>query len=113
MHCAARCGAKAAGVEEERARPFCWQDEQHAFVHGMEDELADMQSMGSLGNPPALFLMVNTEAMLVKRLEAEAVALRARLEGATPRTRRRRRVTGAVDEAGGAGAGTREPRVAT
>ena len=79
--------ADAASAEEETsARPFFWQDEhavqrQHIFVHGVEDELADAQSMGSLGSPSALFLMVDTEASLMERLEAEAAALRGRLGG--------------------------------
>jgi hypothetical protein len=64
----AGCGANAAGAEEERAlsvRPFCWQDDlkdehavrrQYVYEPGNEDELADVQSMASLGNPPVLFL---------------------------------------------------------
>jgi hypothetical protein len=80
----------AAGVEgaddEESARPFFWQDEhavqrQHIFVHGVEDKLTDAQSMGSLGRPSALFLMVDTEASFMERLEGAAVALRAELGG--------------------------------
>jgi TPR repeat protein len=78
-----------AGVnegEEESARPFFWQDEhavqrQHIFVHGVEDELADARSMGSMGRPSALFLMVDTEASFMERLEEAAAALRARLGG--------------------------------
>jgi hypothetical protein len=76
--------ADAAATEQESARPFFWQDEhavqrQHIFVHGVEDELADARSMGSLGRPSALFLMVDTEASFMERLEAAAAALRARL----------------------------------
>jgi hypothetical protein len=47
----------------------------------VEDELADARSMGSLGRPSALFLMVDTEASFMERLEAAAAALRARLGG--------------------------------
>jgi hypothetical protein len=70
---------------EDNARPF-WQDEhavqrQHVFVQGVEDELADARSMGSLGSPSALFLMVDTETSFMGRLEAAAAALRPRLEG--------------------------------
>jgi hypothetical protein len=79
--------ADAAGAEEEEsARPFFWQDEhavqrQHIFVHGVEDELAGARSMGSLGRPSVLFLMVDTEASFMERLEAAAAALRGRLAG--------------------------------
>jgi TPR repeat protein len=74
----------AAGGEEASARPFFWQDEhavqrQHIFMHGVEDELADTRSMGSLGRPSALFLMVDTEASFMEGLEAAAAALRSRL----------------------------------
>jgi hypothetical protein len=74
----------AAGAGEESALPFFWQDEhavqrQHIFVHGVEDELTDARSMGSLGRPSALFLMVDTEASFMERLEAAAAALRAGL----------------------------------
>ena len=54
---------------------------QHIFVHGVEDELADARSMGSLGRPSALFLMVDTEASFMERLEGAAAALRGRLGG--------------------------------
>jgi hypothetical protein len=86
--------ADAASAEEqseiaegESARPCFWQDEhcvqrQHIFVQGNEDELADDRSMDSLGSPPVLFLMVDTEASFMKRLESAATALRARLGGA-------------------------------
>jgi hypothetical protein len=67
----------SADDDEESARAFFWQDEhavqrQHIFVHGVEDELADGQSMGSLGRPSALFLMVDTEASFMERLEEAA-----------------------------------------
>jgi TPR repeat protein len=109
--------ADAAGAdEEESARPFFWQDEhavqrQHIFVHGVEDELADAQSMGSLGRPSALFLMVDTEASFMERLEAAAAALRAQLEGVKLRDLARCDAAAveageaAAAEAGGAGAG--------
>jgi hypothetical protein len=76
---------ESSGALFDMSKAF-WQDEhavqrQHIFVHGVEDELADAQSMVSLGNPAALFLMVDTEASFMERLEAEAVALRVRLEG--------------------------------
>jgi TPR repeat protein len=78
--------ADAASTEEHSALPFFWQDEhavqrQHIFVHGVEDELEDTRSMGSLGSPSALFLMVDTEEAFMERLEAEAAALRGQLEG--------------------------------
>jgi TPR repeat protein len=84
----------AASAEEESARTFFWQDEhavqrQHIFVHGVEDELVDARSMGSLGNPAALFLMVDTEASFMQRLQAEAAAVRVRLEGVKLRDRAR------------------------
>ena len=68
-----------------QARPFFWQDEHavqrlHIFVHGAEDELADARSMGSLGNPPALFLLTDDETSFMGRLEAEAAALCAHLK---------------------------------
>jgi hypothetical protein len=50
-------------------------------MQGAEDELADARSMGSLGRPSALFLMVDTEASFMERLEAAAAGLRAELEG--------------------------------
>jgi hypothetical protein len=85
---AARGGAAdAAGAEEESARPFFWQDEravvqrQHIFVHhgvDAEGELADARSMGSLGRPSALFLMEDTEAPFMERLEEAAAAARGR-----------------------------------
>jgi hypothetical protein len=85
---AARGGTTAgfASAEEESSTQPFWQDEhavqrQHIFVHGAEDELTDAQSMGSLGSPAALFLMVDTEASFMERLQAEAAALRGRLEG--------------------------------
>jgi hypothetical protein len=53
---------------------------QHIFMQGAEDELADARSMGSLGRPSALFLMVDTEASFMERLEAAAAALRSSLE---------------------------------
>ena len=82
-------GSGAANVvcaEEESALPFFWQDEhtvqrQHIFMGDVEDELADTRSMGSLGSPSALFLMLDTEVTFMKRLQAEAVGLRGRLEG--------------------------------
>jgi hypothetical protein len=98
--------AGAAGAEEEEsARPFFWQDEhavqrQHIFVHGVEDELADARSMGSLGHPSALFLMVDTEASFMERLEAAAAGLRGRLEGVQLRDLAR----GDAEAAGGAAA---------
>jgi hypothetical protein len=50
-------------------------------MQGAEDELADARSMGSLGRPSALFLMVDTEASFMERLEAAAATLRAELRG--------------------------------
>jgi hypothetical protein len=94
--------------EEESARPFFWQDEhavqrQHIFVAGVEDELAGTRSMGSLGSPAALFLLVDTDVSFRERLRVEAEALRAQLEGA--KLRDLARCGAAAAEAGGAGAG--------
>jgi hypothetical protein len=50
-------------------------------MHGVEDELTNIQIMGSLGRPRALFLMVDTQASLMERLQADAAELRGRLEG--------------------------------
>ena len=123
----AGCGANAADAEEERAlpfRPFCWQDDlkdehaarrQYVYKPGMEDELADVRSMASLGNPPVLFLILGTEELLMDRLEAEAVALRGRLEGVKLRDLARcdnasmMEEAWGVEAAGGAGAGSGLP----
>jgi TPR repeat protein len=123
----AGCGANAADAEEERAlpfRPFCWQDDlkdehaarrQYVYEPGNEDELADVQTMASLGNPLVLFLILGTEELLMDRLEAEAVALRGRLEGVKLRDLARcdnanmMEEARAVEEAGGTGAGSGLP----
>jgi hypothetical protein len=110
--------ANVVCAEEESALPFFWQDEhtaqrQHIFMVDVEDELADTRSMGSLDSPSALFLLLDTEVTFMKRLQAEAVGLRARLEGVKLRNLARcdmantTEVEGtlAVEAAGSTGAG--------
>ena len=79
-------------------------------MHGIEDELADARSMGSLDNPAALFLLADTEAAFMGRLEAQATALRGRLEGVMLRDLARCDAANAAAAAtaavAGAGAGT-------
>jgi hypothetical protein len=58
--------------------------------------------MGSLGRPSALFLMVDTEASFMERLEAAAAALRGRLEGVKLRDLARCDAAAAVAEAAAA-----------
>jgi hypothetical protein len=102
-----RGAAGSASAEEQSARPFFWQDEhavqrQHIFVHGAEGELAGARPMGSLGSPSALFLVVDTEASFMDRLEAEAAALRGRLEGVQLRDLARCDAVNAAEAAGAA-----------
>ena len=63
-----------------------WQDEhaiqrQHIFVQGVEDELADSRSIDSLGYPPVLFLLADSEAAFMARQQEEAEALLVELQG--------------------------------
>ena len=118
---AADDSAGAPQEQEQAQQPFLpfWQDEHavqrlHIFMHGTEDELADARSMGSLGDPPALFALADTEASFMERLEAEAEVLRARLQGVKLRDLARcdamvkaaaEAEAGAEGGAGGGGAG--------
>ena len=109
-----RGGAADATGADESARPFFWQDEhavqrQHIFVQGSEDELADARSMGSLGSPSALFLMVDTEASFMERLETAAVALQAELGAVKLHNLARCDAAAAVQACGSEGGDSRPP----
>jgi hypothetical protein len=73
---------------------------QYVYEPGNEDELADVQSMASLGNPPVLFLILGTEELLMDRLKGVKLRDLARCD-----TTNMMEEAWVVEEAGGAGAG--------